>query len=113
VKLKNGLRGFSAAALFAGLVDGVTQAISDWNLCLSRAEKLFRFCVAVALGITVGLLASGFFALGVGVVALKSLAITATGKMLIPILAGLGASLWGGIGANYLKDEYIFKVFSD
>ncbi len=52
VKLKNGLRGAAGAALLAGLIDGISQVISDWQLCLSLAEKVFRASIAIALGIT-------------------------------------------------------------
>ena len=91
-RTRPGPSGFAGAAAWAAWIDGITQLISDWNLCLSRMQKANRFALSLVLGLAAGT------AGGLAFAAFAGATITLT-----PVLAGLAF----GYGASVLFDRGI------
>jgi hypothetical protein len=91
-RTRPGLMGFSGAAAWAGLIDGLTQLLSDWNLCLSVMQKANRFALSLALGVAAGAFAGIVFTGTVG----AALPFT-------PIIAGAAA----GMGVSWFFNKTI------
>jgi hypothetical protein len=104
VKWRNGLRGAAGATLISGLIDGAVQALSDWKLCLSKAERAYRAAIATGLGLFGGALGAITFAALTG-----SASLAAT-----PVLAGLAIGLGISALADYFEvKEKLFAYYPD